>query len=154
MVTTPSGKIELVHPLLTDDILASIDSLTDGDTIRGPGNVFVRAFGSTADVQTGGQSANTSIRGLGNGTVTVIAAGVVHAEVVVDGETGFLVPPGDAAALAEKINATHRDSLGFEQAILPGEVNWMTAGRGITHSERFETIRAHGGVLQDRKSVV
>lgn len=33
---------------------------------------------------------------------------------------------------------THRDSLGVEQEITPGEVNWMTAGRGITHSERFE----------------
>jgi len=32
----------------------------------------------------------------------------------------------------------HRDSLGVEQAIQPGEVNWMTAGRGISHSERFE----------------
>ena len=31
----------------------------------------------------------------------------------------------------------HRDSLATEQAIRPGEVNWMTAGRGITHSERF-----------------
>ena len=30
----------------------------------------------------------------------------------------------------------HRDSLGFEQAIRPGAVNWMTSGRGITHSER------------------
>lgn len=30
----------------------------------------------------------------------------------------------------------HRDSLGFEQAIRPGDVNWMTAGRGIVHSER------------------
>ncbi len=33
---------------------------------------------------------------------------------------------------------THRDSLGVEQVIKPGEVNWMTAGRGIAHSERFE----------------
>src|SRR6478736_5753026 len=33
---------------------------------------------------------------------------------------------------------THRDSLGVEQIIRPGEVNWMTAGRGISHSERFE----------------
>jgi len=33
---------------------------------------------------------------------------------------------------------THRDSLGVEQVILPGEVNWMTAGKGISHSERFE----------------
>ena len=30
----------------------------------------------------------------------------------------------------------HRDSLGTEMAIRPGEVNWMTAGRGIVHSER------------------
>jgi len=30
----------------------------------------------------------------------------------------------------------HRDSLGTEQEILAGDVNWMTAGRGITHSER------------------
>jgi len=41
----------------------------------------------------------------------------------------------------------HRDSLGSEQAIRPGEVNWMTAGRGITHSERFERARAEGGKL-------
>ncbi len=33
----------------------------------------------------------------------------------------------------------HRDSLGNCQEIVPGEVNWMTAGRGIVHSER-ETI--------------
>jgi len=31
---------------------------------------------------------------------------------------------------------THKDSLGSEQVIRPGEVNWMTAGSGITHSER------------------
>ena len=30
----------------------------------------------------------------------------------------------------------HRDSLGTEQAIVPGDVNWMVAGRGIVHSER------------------
>jgi redox-sensitive bicupin YhaK (pirin superfamily) len=30
----------------------------------------------------------------------------------------------------------HRDSLGFDQAIKPGELNWMTAGKGIVHSER------------------
>jgi redox-sensitive bicupin YhaK (pirin superfamily) len=40
----------------------------------------------------------------------------------------------------------HRDSLGTAVAIRPGEVNWMTAGRGITHSERFETMREHGGL--------
>ncbi|MEM8505131.1 MAG: pirin family protein, partial [Cyanobacteria bacterium P01_D01_bin.1] len=30
----------------------------------------------------------------------------------------------------------HRDSLGVVQEIVPGEVNWMTAGRGVVHSER------------------
>ena len=30
----------------------------------------------------------------------------------------------------------HRDSLGTAAPILPGEINWMTAGRGIVHSER------------------
>lgn len=39
---------------------------------------------------------------------------------------------------------THRDSLGVHQEIEPGEVNWMIAGSGITHSERFEHARAHG----------
>ena len=39
----------------------------------------------------------------------------------------------------------HRDSVGSEQPIVPGEVNWMTAGRGITHSERFEAARRNGG---------
>ena len=39
---------------------------------------------------------------------------------------------------------THRDSLGFQQEIRPGEVNWMVAGRGITHSERFDHARLHG----------
>lgn len=41
----------------------------------------------------------------------------------------------------------HRDSLGVHQIIRPGEVNWMTAGRGISHSERFETMREHGGPI-------
>lgn len=41
----------------------------------------------------------------------------------------------------------HRDSVGSEQPIRPGEVNWMTAGRGITHSERFEKARAEGGPM-------
>jgi len=41
----------------------------------------------------------------------------------------------------------HRDSVGVQQAIHPDEVNWMIAGRGITHSERFEKARAEGGPL-------
>jgi redox-sensitive bicupin YhaK (pirin superfamily) len=41
----------------------------------------------------------------------------------------------------------HRDSLGTVQPILPGEVNWMTAGRGIVHSERTPAaLRAAGPV--------
>jgi redox-sensitive bicupin YhaK (pirin superfamily) len=43
---------------------------------------------------------------------------------------------------------THRDSLGMEQVIEPGAVNWMTAGRGISHSERFEgAFKRDGGRL-------
>ena len=42
----------------------------------------------------------------------------------------------------------HRDSLGTAQPIRPGDVNWMTAGRGIAHSERSpESERATGGSL-------
>jgi redox-sensitive bicupin YhaK (pirin superfamily) len=43
---------------------------------------------------------------------------------------------------------THRDSLGVEQIIRPGEVNWMTAGSGIAHSERFENPTALAGGLE------
>ncbi len=39
----------------------------------------------------------------------------------------------------------HRDTLGTVQEIRPGDVNWMTAGRGIAHSERTsEEVRAKG----------
>jgi redox-sensitive bicupin YhaK (pirin superfamily) len=44
----------------------------------------------------------------------------------------------------------HKDSLGSDEAIRPGAVNWMTAGRGIVHSERSsaqarrEGARIHG----------
>src|SRR3954471_3696523 len=42
----------------------------------------------------------------------------------------------------------HRDSLGTIQMITPGEVNWMTAGRGIAHSERTpEETRKSGSNL-------
>src|SRR6188768_2911624 len=43
---------------------------------------------------------------------------------------------------------THRDSLGVEQIIRLGEVNWMTAGSGIAHSERFEDPSALSGGLE------
>ncbi len=39
----------------------------------------------------------------------------------------------------------HRDTLGSAQSIRPGDVNWMTAGRGIAHSERTSPeIRTRG----------
>ena len=39
----------------------------------------------------------------------------------------------------------HRDSLGYDQLVRPGDVNWMTAGRGITHSERTDDARRQQG---------
>jgi redox-sensitive bicupin YhaK (pirin superfamily) len=42
----------------------------------------------------------------------------------------------------------HRDSLGTVQRIEPGDVNWMSAGKGITHSERSpDDLRASGGTV-------
>lgn len=42
----------------------------------------------------------------------------------------------------------HRDSVGSVQPIRPGEVNWMTAGRGIAHSERTpQEMRTTGSEL-------
>jgi len=39
----------------------------------------------------------------------------------------------------------HRDTLGTEQTIRPGDVNWMVAGRGVAHSERTSPeVRARG----------
>jgi len=38
----------------------------------------------------------------------------------------------------------HRDSLGTDQMIYPGEVNWMTAGNGVTHSERTSEATRKG----------
>lgn len=39
----------------------------------------------------------------------------------------------------------HRDSLGSDQVIRPGDVNWMTAGRGIVHSERTPSPERSAG---------
>lgn len=39
----------------------------------------------------------------------------------------------------------HRDSLGLDQVIKPGDVNWMTAGRGIAHSERTDEAPRQNG---------
>ncbi|HZI17682.1 MAG TPA: pirin family protein [Pyrinomonadaceae bacterium] len=54
---------------------------------------------------------------------------------------GLDVPPHPHIGLATVTylfggELLHRDGLGTAQLISPGEVNWMTAGRGIAHSER------------------
>ena len=41
----------------------------------------------------------------------------------------------------------HQDSLGYDLVIRPGEVNWMTAGRGIVHSERSPHSERNGGAV-------
>jgi len=49
----------------------------------------------------------------------------------------------------------HRDSLGVVQTIRPGDVNWMTAGRGIVHSERTgPEMRASGQRMHGLQSWV
>ena len=49
----------------------------------------------------------------------------------------------------------HRDSLGSVQEIHPGDVNWMTAGRGIAHSERTPAAaRAQGSQIHGIQSWV
>lgn len=49
----------------------------------------------------------------------------------------------------------HKDSLGYRQVILPGDVNWMTAGSGIAHSERTPAAeRQTGGPLYGLQSWV
>lgn len=54
----------------------------------------------------------------------------------------------------------HTDSLGFQERITPGAVNWMTAGRGITHSEqviqplpRLHGIQSWVGLPHDRRKI-
>src|ERR1700735_5056747 len=58
----------------------------------------------------------------------------------VDGVAGMQVPPHPHIGLQTVTwlldgNVLHRDSLGSEQMIQPGQLNLMTAGRGIAHSE-------------------
>jgi len=49
----------------------------------------------------------------------------------------------------------HRDTLGSAQAINPGDVNWMNAGRGIAHSERTRAeLRATGSPIAGIQSWV
>jgi redox-sensitive bicupin YhaK (pirin superfamily) len=66
---------------------------------------------------------------------------------------GFDVPPHPHIGLSTVTYGlagenVHRDSLGTVQINRPGDVNMMTAGRGIVHSERAEpAFRAAGGLL-------
>lgn len=58
-----------------------------------------------------------------------------------DAGSGLDVPPHPHIGLATVTylfagELLHRDSIGSEQLIRPGDVNWMSAGRGIAHSER------------------
>src|SRR5271169_2395743 len=49
----------------------------------------------------------------------------------------------------------HRDSLGVSRKIRPGEVNWMTAGAGIVHSERTDPAwRSNGGLMHGMQAWV
>jgi redox-sensitive bicupin YhaK (pirin superfamily) len=48
----------------------------------------------------------------------------------------------------------HRDSIGSDQEIVPGDVNWMTAGRGIAHSERSDPDRTAARVMAGLQSWV
>ena len=68
----------------------------------------------------------------------------------VDGVTGMNVPPHPHIGLQTVTwllsgNVLHRDSLGSEQMIKPGQLNLMTSGRGIAHAE--ESPQPHDPVL-------
>jgi redox-sensitive bicupin YhaK (pirin superfamily) len=63
---------------------------------------------------------------------------------------GLDVPPHPHIGLATVTylfegEIVHRDSLGSQQTIRPGDINWMTAGRGIVHSERTAADRRQAG---------
>src|SRR5262249_31342055 len=65
--------------------------------------------------------------------------------------TGFDIAPHPHIGLSTVTylfegESVHRDSIGSVETIRPGDVNLMTAGRGVVHSERSEPARgAHGG---------
>ncbi len=68
-------------------------------------------------------------------------AGPVNVDATESGKLDVLPHPHIGLSTVSYLfggKVTHRDSLGVEQVIKPGEVNWMTAGKGISHSERFE----------------
>jgi redox-sensitive bicupin YhaK (pirin superfamily) len=66
-------------------------------------------------------------------------------------DAGFDVRPHPHIGLATVTylfdgEIVHRDSLGSNQPIRPGDVNWMVAGSGIAHSERTSAEKRHEGV--------
>ncbi|KWB60591.1 pirin [Burkholderia ubonensis] len=70
--------------------------------------------------------------------------------VALSGDTGMHVGPHPHIGLQTftwmiEGSVLHRDSLGYEQVIRPGEVNLMTAGRGIAHTEDTEDALLPGG---------
>jgi redox-sensitive bicupin YhaK (pirin superfamily) len=75
-------------------------------------------------------------------------------------ETGIEVRPHPHIGLSTVTylfqgEIVHRDNLGFTQPIRPGEVNWMTAGSGIVHSERTDPkIKANGGAMHGMQAWV
>ena len=73
---------------------------------------------------------------------------------------GIDVPPHPHIGLATVTylfdgEMVHRDSMGVEQTIRPGDVNWMSAGAGVTHSERTsDSDRASASRLHGMQSWV
>lgn len=66
---------------------------------------------------------------------------------------GYQVPPHPHRGLCTLTypvqgEIVHRDSLGTEQLITPGEINWVVSGRGLSHSERSpKDVVDNGGVI-------
>lgn len=72
--------------------------------------------------------------------------------VCMDDQQNMDVPPHPHIGLSTLTylfegNIMHRDSLGTEIEIRPGQVNWMTAGKGIVHSERTPEYLRHSGKM-------
>jgi hypothetical protein len=70
--------------------------------------------------------------------------------VVFERDQGLDVPPHPHIGLATVTylfegEIIHRDSVGSHQPIRPGDINWMTAGRGIVHSERTSQAQRQAG---------
>ncbi len=72
----------------------------------------------------------------------------MDARISADDPVGGDVPPHPHIGLSTLTylfsgEIMHRDSLGTKKRIVPGEVNWMTSGKGIVHSERIpDEVRA------------